>query len=52
MGYIAQLTNLGVPYVVRAAILVVMFVIALLLMHDLGFTPERGKTVGAEVRAS
>ena len=49
---IAQLTSLGVPYVVRAAILVVMFVVALLLMHDLGFTPERGKTVGAEVRAS
>ena len=50
-GYIAQLTNLGVPYVVRAAILAVMFVIALLLMRDLGFTPERGKTVGAEVRS-
>ncbi len=50
-GYIAQLTNLGVPYVVRAAILAVMFVIALLLMRDLGFTPERGKTVGAEVKS-
>ena len=49
-GYIAQLTNLGVPYVVRAAILVVMFVIALVLMRDLGFTPERGKTVGAEIK--
>ena len=50
-GYIAQLTNLGVPYVVRAAILVVMFVVALLLMRDLGFTPERGKTVGAEIKS-
>ena len=49
-GYLAQLTNLGVPYLVRAAILVVMFVVALLLMHDLGFTPERGKSVGAEVK--
>ena len=49
-GYLAQLTNLGVPYVVRAAILVVMFVVALVLMHDLGFTPERGKTVGAEIK--
>jgi MFS family permease len=49
-GYLAQLTNLGVPYVVRAAILLLMFVVALLLMRDLGFTPERGKTVGAEIR--
>jgi MFS family permease len=49
-GYLAQLTNLGVPYVVRAGILVVMFVVALMLMHDLGFTPERGKSVGAEVK--
>ena len=50
-GYLAQLTNLGVPYVVRAGILVVMFVVALMLMHDLGFTPERGKCVGAEIKA-
>jgi MFS family permease len=49
-GYLAQLTNLGVPYVVRAGILVVMFVVALMLMQDLGFTPERGKSVGAEIR--
>ena len=49
-GFLAQLTNLGVPYVVRAGILLVMFVVALLLMHDMGFTPERGKTVGAEIK--
>src|ERR687893_526464 len=49
-GFLAQLTNLGVPYVARAGILLIMFVVAFLLMHDLGFTPERGKTVGAEVR--
>ena len=49
-GYLAQLTNLGVPYLVRAAILVVMFVVALMLMHDLGFTPEHGKSIGAEVK--
>ena len=49
-GYLAQLTNLGVPYVVRAAILVVMFVVALMLMHDLGFTPEHGKSIGAEIK--
>ena len=49
-GFLAQLTNLGVPYVARAGILLIKFVVAFLLMHDLGFTPERGKTVGAEVR--
>lgn len=41
-GIIAQLTNLGVPFLVRGAILLVMLVVAALLMHDLGFTPERG----------
>ena len=36
-------TNLGVPFLIRAGVLVVMFVVAALLMHDLGFTPERGE---------
>jgi MFS family permease len=49
-GYLAQLTNLGVPYVVRAAVLLVMFVLALVLMHDLGFTPERGTGPVAEIK--
>ena len=40
-GYLAQLTNLGVPYVARAAILVGVFVLAFFAMHDLGFTPDR-----------
>jgi len=43
-GVIAQATNLGVPFVIRALVLVVMFVVAALLMHDLGFTPERGES--------
>jgi len=42
-GVIAQVTDLGVPFVVRACVLVVMFVVAALLMHDIGFTPERGE---------
>jgi MFS family permease len=49
-GFIAQLTNLGVPYVVRAGILVVMFVLALAMMHDLGFTHERGTGPVAEIK--
>jgi MFS family permease len=40
-GYVAQATNLGVPYVLRAAALVLSFVTAFLLMHDVGFTPKR-----------
>ena len=39
-GYIAQVTNLGVPFVLRAVVLVVMFVLAFALMKDVGFTPE------------
>jgi len=39
-GVIAQATSLGVPFVLRAAILGAMFVVAWRLMHDLGFQPE------------
>jgi MFS family permease len=49
-GYIAQLTNLGVPYLVRTAILIGMFALALIMMHDLGFTPARGDRPVAEVK--
>jgi MFS family permease len=41
-GFIAQLTNLGVPYIVRAAMLGLTLGIAWWFMHDLGFTPQRG----------
>jgi MFS family permease len=40
-GYVAQTTNLGMPYVLRAVALAVSFGIAFLLMHDVGFTPKR-----------
>jgi MFS family permease len=40
-GIIAQLTNLGVPYLARAALLCVTVAIALRYMRDLGFTPQR-----------
>ena len=39
-GYIAQVTNLGVPFVLRGVVLGVMFVVAFVLMKDVGFTPE------------
>ena len=41
-GIIAQQTSLGVPYIIRAVILVVTFIAGLLLMKDLGFEPDRG----------
>ena len=49
-GFIAQRTNLGVPFVLRGLILIGMFVIAFKLMHDIGFTPRKGASVRAEVR--
>lgn len=49
-GFIAQATNLAVPFVIRGALLGVTFVVAAALMHDLGFTPARGKRPGPEVR--
>ena len=48
-GLIAQATNLGVPYLIRAVLLGVTFLIAWRFMHDIGFTPSRGEGVRAEV---
>lgn len=39
-GIVAQATNLGVPYILRALTLLASFVLAFLLMKDLGFQPE------------
>jgi MFS family permease len=49
-GLLAQWTNLGVPYVVRAALLGVTFVVAWYAMHDIGFTPKPRVSVAAEMR--
>jgi MFS family permease len=49
-GFIAQQTSLGVPFVLRGAILIVMFVVAFNLMHDIGFSPEKGGRPLAEMR--
>jgi MFS family permease len=40
-AFIAQATNLGVPYILRAAMLGVTVIVAWWFMHDLGFTPAR-----------
>jgi MFS family permease len=49
-GFIAQATNLGVPYIVRAVILGVTLLVAFLLMRDIGFTPAAGTGPVAEVK--
>lgn len=50
-GYLAQITNLGVPYIVRAVILGAAFLVAFATMRDLGFTPRRRGGLAVEVRS-
>jgi MFS family permease len=49
-GLIAQMTNLGVPYILRALLLSVNFMLAFMLMIDLGFKPAHGKNPFKEAR--
>jgi MFS family permease len=46
-GVVAQVTNLGVPYLLRAALLGVATLVALRYMVDIGFTPQRASPVAA-----
>jgi MFS family permease len=50
-GLVAQATNLGVPYLLRAAMLGVTLVVALRFMHDIGFKPARDARVADAVRS-
>jgi MFS family permease len=49
-GVIAQATNLGAPYVLRALVLILSFACAFLLMRDMGFEPARSKRPIEEVK--
>ena len=49
-GYLAQETNLGAPYILRALVLALTFVLAFVLMRDIGFTPRRAASPVQEVR--
>ena len=49
-GFVAQLTNVGVPYALRSVLLGVLFVTAFFLMKDLGFMPASTSGARAEVR--
>lgn len=49
-GVLAQSTNLGTPYLVRAALLVLACVVAWRAMHDIGFAPKPRVSVTTEMR--
>jgi Major Facilitator Superfamily. len=49
-GVIAQATNLGVPYLIRALMLGVTMVVALRYMRDIGFTPQRNLSPATAIR--
>lgn len=49
-GYIAQQTDLGIPYLLRAAFLLAAFVAAFFLMRDWGFTPTKSVSIARDVR--
>ncbi|MDB4962936.1 MAG: major facilitator superfamily 1 [Myxococcales bacterium] len=48
-GFIAQIAALGAPYLVRAGLQLVSFLVAFVLMKDLGFHPERATGFGKQV---
>jgi MFS family permease len=49
-GYIAQMSRLGAPYLVRGGIQIVGLVVALALMKELGFRPQPAAGVIAQVK--
>jgi len=49
-GFIAQATNLGVPYILRAVLLGITLLTAFFLMKDIGFTPRKGAGPIKEMR--
>jgi MFS family permease len=50
-GVVAQLTDLGVPYILRAVMLGATLLVAARFMHDIGFSPRHGASPVAEVRS-
>jgi MFS family permease len=50
-GYLAQVTSLGAPYIARAVVLALSFVLAFLLMRDVGFEPRRTGHLVGEVKS-
>ena len=49
-GIVAQVTNLGVPYLLRSVLLALTFGVAFVSMRDVGFTPKQGASIPGEIR--
>lgn len=49
-GVIAQISNLAIPYILRAFLLIITFVIAFIFMKDKGFTPSKPEHLIQSVR--
>ena len=49
-GFVAQLTNLGVPFVMRAVVLLIMFGFAFTAMRDVGFKPKKSTGTVKEMK--
>ncbi|MEX2135748.1 MAG: MFS transporter [Chloroflexota bacterium] len=49
-GLVAQLTNLGVPYIIRAAMFGVTLLVAWRFMRDIGFSPDSDASAVTAVR--
>jgi Major Facilitator Superfamily len=47
-GVVAQVTSLGVPFLLRVGVLLAMFLVAARFMKDVGFTPRRATNPLAE----
>lgn len=47
-GFLAQI-NIALPYAVRSLLLAAVIVAAFISMHDIGYTPQRGTSIRAEV---
>jgi len=50
-GFVAQLTDLGVPYLMRVAALGLTFLLAFLFMHDEGFKPKAKTSLLKDMRS-
>src|SRR4051794_24300488 len=50
-GVVAQATNLGVPYLLRAGMLGVTFIVAWRFMHDIGWKRSENETVVGDIKA-
>ncbi len=49
-GFIAQVATLGTPYLVRASVQLVSFIVAIAVMRDIGFKPERAAGVAQQIK--